>query len=92
MSEAAKDTIRGLLERKVQLRLGSGPSGAEELKFSPFFRKLDFDRVLNRGYDPEFVPPAALNVDKEFTSSKAIDTPVEDSHIGRETPKLGKLF
>jgi hypothetical protein len=66
-----------LLERKVADRLGSGPGGAQELKDSDFFGCLDFARVLEKGYTPEFKPPAAKegavdasNFDAEFTSEK----------------------
>ena len=88
MSDAAKDTIRRLLDRNPVSRLGSGPTGAEELKFSPFFSKLDFNRVIQKGYNPEFIPPLnALNFSKEFTDKEAVDTPVEEIAIGRETPR-----
>jgi hypothetical protein len=65
--------ISGLLERKVAERLGSGPGDAAELKASEFLSTLDFDRVLARGYTPEFRPPEqrdetdVRNFDREFT-------------------------
>lgn len=75
VSDAAKETLRGLLERKVLDRLGSA-SDCEDLKRSAFFRPLDFARVLSKSYEPEFKPPAARsdtdvqNFDAEFTSEK----------------------
>lgn len=65
--------LTGLLERKVMERLGSGPGDANELKQSEFLSSLDFDRVLNKGYSPEFIPPEqrdetdVRNFDREFT-------------------------
>jgi len=38
VSEPAKELIRGLLERKISDRTGSGPSDAAELKQSKYFR------------------------------------------------------
>ena len=65
--------LTGLLERKVMERLGSGPGDATELKQSEFLSSLDFDRVMSKGYTPEFTPPEqrdetdVRNFDREFT-------------------------
>jgi len=59
VSEAAKDMLRKMLDRRVSTRLGSGPTGAEEIKQSPFFAQhLDFVKVLAKQCVPEFRPPA----------------------------------
>lgn len=82
MSEESKELLRGLLERKISNRLGSGPSGAEELKRTRFFSVLDFDMVMRKEIEAEFKPPAATsktdvrNFDKEFTSEQAADSMV----------------
>lgn len=57
LSEPAKDILTALLQRKVEDRVGSGATDAEELKATSFFAVLDFDRVYKREYQPEFVPP-----------------------------------
>ena len=80
LSENAKDLLRGMLERKVSDRLGCGPTGAMEMKRTPFFGPLDFARVLAKGYKPEFTPPASTsqtdvrNFDPEFTNELATDS------------------
>lgn len=82
MSDEAKDLLRGLLERIVATRTGSGPTGANELKRSRFFSVYDFNKIMTRSYEPEFKPPAATsqtdvrNFDKEFTSEPAADSMV----------------
>jgi len=38
MSDEAKDLLRGLLERIVATRTGSGSTGSQELKRSRFFK------------------------------------------------------
>jgi hypothetical protein len=82
LSEEAKELLRGLLERRVSDRRGSGPSGAEELKSSRFLAVYDFRRVLSKGYEAEFKPPQGAsktdvsNFDKEFTSEVAADSMV----------------
>jgi len=75
--ENAKEMLKGLLQRKVEQRLGSGRGDAEEIKVMAFFDGLDWDMVLSKGYDPEFQPPnAGLNFDKEFTDLKPEDSVV----------------
>jgi len=85
VSEAAKDILRRLLERRVSDRLGSGPSGAGELKCTAFFNVYDFARIVAREYEPEFRPPAAVdkedvsNFDPEFTNEKPQDSYVDSN-------------
>jgi Protein kinase C terminal domain len=80
LSENAKDLLRGMLERKVSDRLGCGPSGANEMKRTPFFSSLDINEVMRRAYEPEFRPPASTsqsdvrNFDTEFTNEVATDS------------------
>mmetsp|Transcript_15287 Transcript_15287/g.20944 ORF Transcript_15287/g.20944 Transcript_15287/m.20944 type:complete len:439 (-) Transcript_15287:422-1738(-) len=81
MSEDARDILKGLLERKVSDRLGSG--GATQLKRSRFFSVYgDFSGILRKTHEAEFIPPAATsmtdvrNFDKEFTSEPAADSMV----------------
>lgn len=82
LSEDSKGLIRGLLDRRVATRTGSGPAGAEELRKSRFLAVLDFDKVMAHGYEAEFKPPAAAsqtdvsNFDEEFTSETAADSMV----------------
>ena len=76
MSQQAKDILTRLLERKVTERLGSGPGDANELKETDYFSSLDFNRVVEKGYTPEFRPPVIAdstdvsNFDPEFTNEK----------------------
>ncbi|CAK9251137.1 unnamed protein product, partial [Sphagnum jensenii] len=80
LSEPARDVLRGLLERRVSARMCSGPTGCEELKKSSFFTPLDFRKVYDKEYIPEFRPPRATsdtdvrNFDHEFTSEPAGDS------------------
>ena len=52
------------------------------MKRTAFFNALDFDRVLARGYEPEFRPPSTTsqadvrNFDPEFTAEAAADSMV----------------
>mmetsp|Transcript_15975 Transcript_15975/g.31802 ORF Transcript_15975/g.31802 Transcript_15975/m.31802 type:complete len:387 (+) Transcript_15975:53-1213(+) len=97
LSDDAKTILRGLLQRKVEERLGSGPGGTDEIKNADFFAKtLDFDRVYRKEYTPEFKPPAgrsdtdATNFDAEFTTERAVDS-VVTTHMS-ETAKAKSNF
>ena len=82
LSEEAKTILRGLLQRKVEERLGSGPGGTDDIKTNGFFGSLDFDKVFRKEYTPEFKPPSgrndtdATNFDAEFTNERALDSVV----------------
>ena len=80
VSADGQDLLRRMLERKICDRLGS--NGANEIKSAKFFKVLDFNEVMNKGYAPEFKPPASTsttdvrNFDAEFTSEQAADSMV----------------
>jgi len=89
----AQDLLRKLLNKKPELRLGSG--GAEDIKNHRFFGKVDWEAVLSRKTKPPFTPVLkseddCSNFDSEFTSKPAIDSPpgclpspsVEDVFLG----------
>lgn len=88
VSQQAKDILTRLLERKVTERLGSGPGDANELKETDYFSSLDFNRVVEKGYTPEFRPPVIAdstdvsNFDPEFTNEKAADSLVTTHMTG----------
>jgi hypothetical protein len=82
LGEEAKDLLRGLLERRMRERTGSGPTDAQELMRSRFFSQINFKNVCAKQYPAEFIPPAASsqtdvkNFDTEFTDERAADSMV----------------
>jgi len=80
LTENVKNLLQGLLQRKVEDRLGSGTTGAGEIKGHPFFADLDFGKVLRKKYMPEFVPPNrsgstdVCNFELRFTTEVPIDS------------------
>jgi len=60
MSENAKDLIVNLLNRNPARRLGASQDGAEVIKKLPFFKGINWDTVLNRGYK---VPKPSKTID-----------------------------
>ncbi|RHY34564.1 hypothetical protein DYB32_000851 [Aphanomyces invadans] len=55
-SDAAVDLIRGLLNRDPMQRLGSGPTGADEVLLHPFFKEFDWQLMLKRQVKPPYDP------------------------------------
>ena len=68
------DFIVGLLAKDPDERLTF-----DQIKVHPFFKGMDFDKVLKREYKPSFVPAipnevAPVNFDSEFTCEPAQDS------------------
>lgn len=95
VGEDAKDLLRGLLERQILGRTGS--RGADELKSGRFLSVLDFARIMNRGYEAEFIPPIATsetdvrNFDAEFTRERAADSYINAGHISDTMKEKSKF-
>ncbi|CAK4928987.1 unnamed protein product [Aphanomyces euteiches] len=55
-SDAAVNLIRGILNRDPMQRLGSGPTGADEILLHPFFQEFDYTLMLKRQVKPPYDP------------------------------------
>ncbi|XP_028409650.1 ribosomal protein S6 kinase alpha-5-like isoform X2 [Dendronephthya gigantea] len=55
-SREAKDFVLRLLAKNPSRRIGSGPTGANEIKKHSFFKKLDWTSVYERKVPAPFVP------------------------------------
>ncbi|RKO91704.1 kinase-like domain-containing protein, partial [Blyttiomyces helicus] len=80
----AKDLLKKLLDREPTTRLGW--NGAEDIKRHPFFKDIDWKRLMDRKYAPPFRPNVASatdtsNFDEEFTSEIPQDTPSDSSQL-----------
>ena len=56
LSEQGKSVLEGLLCRDPVQRLGCGKDDGEEVMRHPFFAGIDFEKLLNRTYQPPFKP------------------------------------
>lgn len=88
LSQNAKLILSLLLERNPKKRLGSGPTGVEEIKKHKFFEGIDWTKLLNKEIKTPFKPAGSgegqmstVNVDEEFTSELPQDTPVAPSTL-----------
>lgn len=56
LSSSVKDLITQLTNKDPEKRLGSGPSGAAEVKAHPWFSGIDWMAYLKKEVTPPFVP------------------------------------
>jgi len=48
--------LKGLLMKPPQRRLGSGPTGSQEIRQHPFFASIDWEKLEAREVTPPFQP------------------------------------
>ena len=60
----AKDLIEKLFVVEPKKRLGF--SSANEIKNHPFFKDIDFNKVLNKEYNPPFIPKLESDIDLRY--------------------------
>lgn len=56
ISDNAKSLIKSLLEVDPKNRIGYGEKDSESIKLHPFFEGIDWDKLLEKKYTPEFIP------------------------------------
>ena len=74
--------LQKLLMREPELRLGSGPTDAQEIMSHAFFRNVNWDDIRDKKVTPPFIPQITSptdtsNFDSEFTSVTPVLTPVQ---------------
>ncbi|GJP98393.1 hypothetical protein CBS147343_1259 [Aspergillus niger] len=74
--------LQKLLTREPELRLGSGPTDAQEVMSHAFFRNINWDDIYHKRVPPPFLPQISSptdtsNFDQEFTSVTPVLTPVQ---------------
>ncbi|KAK4543566.1 Serine/threonine kinase [Oleoguttula mirabilis] len=74
--------LQKLLTREPELRLGSGPTDAQEIMSHAFFRNVNWEDIYYKRVQPPFVPTVknradTSNFDSEFTSVTPVLTPVQ---------------
>ncbi|KAL3613000.1 Protein kinase C, brain isozyme [Castilleja foliolosa] len=82
LSKEAKDACKSFLTKNPQKRLGCGPTGEENVRTHPFFRRIDWARIEARDVQPPFKPKIkhrkdVSNFDKQFTQEKTELTPTD---------------
>ena len=78
--------LQKLLMREPELRLGSGPTDAQEIMSHAFFRNINWDDFRDKKVAPPFKPEIksatdTSNFDSEFTSVTPVLTPVQSGKL-----------
>lgn len=78
--------LQKLLTREPELRLGSGPTDAQEVMSHAFFRNINWDDIYHKRVPPPFLPSISSptdtsNFDQEFTSVTPVLTPVQSGEL-----------
>lgn len=76
----AHSLLKGLLQKDPSKRLGSGPTGANEIKSHKWFRPINWKKLEARELQPKFKPDVSgkectANFDKCWTTMPANDSP-----------------
>ncbi|KRX88073.1 Protein kinase C beta type, partial [Trichinella pseudospiralis] len=86
MSKEAVHLCKALLNKNPDKRLGSGPSGQQDIQEHPFFRRIDWIKLADRAVQPPMKPiiknmRVATNFDRDFTSEAPTLTPTDKLFI-----------
>uniref|UniRef100_A0A2P2KBM8 non-specific serine/threonine protein kinase n=1 Tax=Rhizophora mucronata TaxID=61149 RepID=A0A2P2KBM8_RHIMU len=81
LSSEAHSLLKGLLQKNASRRLGSGPTGGEEIKRHKWFKAINWKKLEAREIQPSFRPQVAgkqctENFGKEWTEMPLSDSPV----------------
>ncbi|XP_076330580.1 protein kinase C, brain isozyme-like [Tachypleus tridentatus] len=90
LSKEAKDICKGFLTKTPLKRLGCGPTGKEDVRNHPFFRRIDWQKIEDQEIQPPFKPKiknpkAGENFDPTFTNAKVTLTPADPVVINNLT-------
>ncbi|EOY21606.1 Serine/threonine-protein kinase AtPK2/AtPK19 isoform 2 [Theobroma cacao] len=80
LSTEAHSLLKGLLQKEPSRRLGSGPSGGDEIKKHKWFRSINWKKLEAREIQPKFKPDVSgkdctANFDQCWTTMPADDSP-----------------
>ena len=88
-SPAACECIQGLLQPNEHNRLGSGPTGAEEIMKTAFFAEVDFAALYRREIPPPFTPEVVNEFDTKYVPKKYLQAEAKDSFEKKPKKKGG---
>jgi len=83
--------LQKLLTREPEMRLGSGPTDAQEIMSHAFFRNINWEDVYHKRIPAPFLPQISSatdtsNFDQEFTSVTPVLTPVQSGMLNHLDP------
>ncbi|XP_059668148.1 serine/threonine-protein kinase AtPK2/AtPK19-like [Cornus florida] len=96
LTSEAHSLLKGLLQKDPCKRLGSGPTGSDEIKRHKWFKPINWKKLEGREIQPSFRPEVAgqhciANFDKRWTDMPLSDSPVS-SPTSKENPFQGFTY
>ncbi|GAA0149442.1 protein modifying enzyme [Lithospermum erythrorhizon] len=96
LTSDAHSLLKGLLQKEVSRRLGSGPKGSNEIKGHKWFSSINWKKLEARQIQPSFRPEVAgkhcvSNFDECWTKMSLVDSPVS-SPKSNENPFKGFTY
>jgi p70 ribosomal S6 kinase len=87
LTSEAHALLKGLLQKEPERRLGSGPSGADEIKQHKWFKGMNWKKLEAREVKPSFKPEISgrqciANFDKCWTEMSVLDSPASSPSSG----------
>ncbi|CAN8260035.1 unnamed protein product [Cochlearia groenlandica] len=87
LSSEAHALLKGLLQKEPERRLGSGPSGAKEIKEHKWFKGMNWKKLEGREVKPSFKPEVSgrqciANFDTCWTDMSVLDSPANSPSSG----------
>eukprot|EP00262_Sarcandra_glabra_P000012 TRINITY_DN10004_c0_g2_i1.p1 TRINITY_DN10004_c0_g2~~TRINITY_DN10004_c0_g2_i1.p1 ORF type:complete len:186 (+),score=30.08 TRINITY_DN10004_c0_g2_i1:46-558(+) len=87
LSSEAHSLLKGLLQKEVSKRLGSGPGASEEIKRHKWFKSINWKRLDAREIQPSFRPNVAgkhciANFEERWTNMPLKDSPAASPTTG----------
>ena len=82
VGKTARDLIEKLFVCNPQKRLGY--KSADEVKNHPFFKGIDFDKVLRKEYKPPFIPKLKDNTDLRYFDENYTKLNIEHNSTNNE--------
>lgn len=88
--------LQKLLTREPEMRLGSGPTDAQEIMSHAFFRNVNWDDIQEKRVPAPFLPQIrsatdTSNFDSEFTSVTPVLTPVQSGMFDVLRPDVFRI-
>ncbi|CAM8910528.1 hypothetical protein QQ045_031460 [Rhodiola kirilowii] len=90
----AHSLLKGLLNKDASKRLGSGPTGSNEIKSHKWFKPINWKKLDAREIQPSFRPEVSgqqciANFEKKWTDMAILDSPVASPN---ENPFVGFTY
>lgn len=92
LSEECRDLITALLKKNPSERLGSSVSDVDEIKLHPFFKSVNWDRLVRKEVIPKYKPQIGKdddfvgNFSNQFLKEKPEESVIPESQL-RALPK-----